>query len=389
MDKSEQYLFGCQPWAGEKPTWEEAGDRMIYIAHNIRQLDTGSAPNFGDITFIMNTGRLDDTVIITPVDSGVYEANCNSSSLCSEDVTHGEGRKIEVCVPGPKAYRCPAYPVSDAVAGTLQHMDHLILPNLEFFMPEKDSNSKSKLRENIQKLFRRSAFAGDYTQLPKTNIDEAQMYWESNILANPRFKGDVKFVVASFGSLFGTEGGRSLQKLADYYAWPLVWSLGSGAPELLDTSTEPFAGNKRVLDPTNVHTNATLPAGARSHFEAIWSKVGVARANGLYNSVFADLWAALEAEQVRVAPITALACAAPHDCIGTAIRSGDCVCLSGASASDLASVDDANLPQAPIVPTACLLVGVVVSFALAASLAFGRRPFARPFSLQTPLLAGA
>ena len=56
--QAEVGLFGLPPFARPaRPTWSEASDRLIYIAHNLRQISTGSDPNFGDVTAVFKTAH--------------------------------------------------------------------------------------------------------------------------------------------------------------------------------------------------------------------------------------------------------------------------------------------------------------------------------------------
>merc|ERR1712070_1011450 len=119
-----------------------------------------------------------------------------------------------------------------------------------------NSSMNHSMVDEAMKFFARSAFAGDYTQLPNLTSNN---YWESNIVGNPRLPEGVKFLIAQFPALFGTSAGRRVQQLADHYGWLLVWALGNGG-----SSTKPKPGskpgNQRLLDPRSatLRTNATL-----------------------------------------------------------------------------------------------------------------------------------
>lgn len=67
QDAAEQRLFSCTPFAADEPTWEEASSRIIYTALNLHMLDTGSTPNYGQVT--PNHAQLRP---ITPASSPVY-----------------------------------------------------------------------------------------------------------------------------------------------------------------------------------------------------------------------------------------------------------------------------------------------------------------------------
>lgn len=156
-------------------------------------------------------------------------------------------------------------------------------------------------------------------------------YWESNILGHPRLPEGVKFLIGNFPLMFGTDDGRSLQKVSEHYSWPLVWAFGYGQASSKSSST--VAGNKRILDPTDAaaNTNATLPNSAANNFEDVWSLVETARKSQTNPSAsdFSRWWSSLEESQVRMAPLAHDSCA-DTDCVGIAIGSNDCICKSAA-----------------------------------------------------------
>jgi len=308
-DQAETGLFGCPAAKGSAATWDEASSQLIYVAHNIRQSDFGSAPNFGDVTAVFNRAYVKDMVLIAPMDTGLYERNCNRTSLHAE--------------PQPSTANCSAYEPKDAVVGTLDYHDHLILANLYY-----NAGKTGSVFDNARKLFERSAFAGDYSKLPALESSEVMHYWESDILGNPRLVGGVKLVIGNFKNLFGTAAGKQLQEVADHYSWPLFWSHGttsSGGHRRRKTLTSSF-GSERILDPIVVQTNATLSSDAQSTFQDVWSQVTSARAGAMSDAQLDKFWTTLQAEQTQVAPVTARACGNIDDCVATSVVSGDCIC---------------------------------------------------------------
>lgn len=308
-DQAETGPFRCPAAAGQSATWDEASSQLIYVAHNMRQSDFGSAPNFGDVTAVFNRAHVKDMVLIAPMDTGLYERGCNRSSTEA---------------PRPGGANCSAWAPGQGVVGTLEHHDHLILSNLYYFASSK-SQQKTSVFDNAKKLFERSAFAGDYTQMKNLDSAEVMRYWESDILGNPRLVGGVKLVIGNFANLFGTDQGSKLQMVADHYSWPLFWARGVAPGHHQQTSG---SGSQRVLDPTSVHTNATLPTGAKSKFDDLWSQVKSARASQISDSQLTQFWSTLQAQQLRVAPMTARACADVDLCVATDTSSGDCICQS-------------------------------------------------------------
>jgi len=284
------------------------------VAHNMRQSDFGSAPNFGDVTAIFNRTYVKDMVLIAPMDTGLYERNCNRTAVSAPAPSPGGGAN------------CSAYQPKDAVVGTLNHHDHLILSNLYYF-------AGTSVFENAKLEFERSAFAGDYTKIPALQSSEVMRYWESNIVGNPRLVGGVKFLIGNFKNLFGTDAGRKLQSVADHYGWPVFWAHGTvsgGGHRRRRKATlgASVVGSERILDPTHKHTNATLPSDASVAFEELWSQITSARAGTVTDAQLDNFWSTLQAQQVRVAPLTARACAEVDLCFATDTSSGECICQS-------------------------------------------------------------
>jgi len=330
-------------------SWDEASDRMIYVAHNLYQADTGSNPNFGDVCAIFSTEYVRNMVLIAPVDTGRWHMNgCDNTSDSLSDISE---TGPDAPGPGPHHrvgfYNCSAW--SPSTVGTFEHHDHIILAN--WAANANSSVQNRSIIDEAKKFFARSAFAGEYTQLPNLTSND---YWESNIVGNPRLPEGVKFLIAQFPALFGTSAGRRVQELADHYGWPLVWALGHGGhmsgrhphhpPHPPSNGTKPgtgphpphpphpvpMPGNQRLLDPRSatLRTNATLPADALANFEAAWTIAQDAHASGR-NITAANVsawWALVSASQIRVAPLTAQSCSDANSCLGTDVVSKDCVC---------------------------------------------------------------
>ena len=68
---AEVTVFGLRPFANEsRPTWREASSRLVYTAHNMRQMDSGSATVFGDVGAVFRTSRVAPFLLLTPVGAG-------------------------------------------------------------------------------------------------------------------------------------------------------------------------------------------------------------------------------------------------------------------------------------------------------------------------------
>ncbi|CAE7663345.1 unnamed protein product [Symbiodinium sp. CCMP2456] len=273
-DLTQQQIYGCRPFAGSGPTWKEAAERLIYIAHNMLRLDFGSLPGFGDVTAVFNTTLVRDMVIISPHDTGQYGMAC-----------------LDEGVPGnftPPPLNCSAWP--GQVLGTMDHLDHLILPNLYMAyntsatlpFPFNASGNRS-VRNSIRALFQRSAISKvAYEDIPPLDFWASFQFLEANLLGNPRLPESVKYLIGNFQEIFGTPEGRALQRLAAHRAWPLFWAVGSYMPflpqQMVNTT---MASNRRIADPANAanFTDAAVPAGATATFEEVWSKIEEARAS--------------------------------------------------------------------------------------------------------------
>ena len=49
----------------EVETWDEASSRLVYVAHNLRRIDSGSLPHFGSVGVIFRTSSVRDLVEIS------------------------------------------------------------------------------------------------------------------------------------------------------------------------------------------------------------------------------------------------------------------------------------------------------------------------------------
>merc|ERR1712216_143897 len=179
---------------GDVPTWKEAGERLIYIAHNMHQMDTGSLPEFGQVSAVFSTAYVKEMIAIAPMDTGLFEMSCGAAAK------PGKHLKLD----------CDAWDMS---VGTYENFDHVIIPNLQLFT--KAANTTA-VQEAI-KLFERSTFTGNYSKVSSVTSKDAMRYYESNILGNPRFPDGVKFLVGNLPEIFGTQKMLDLQKLANQY----------------------------------------------------------------------------------------------------------------------------------------------------------------------------
>lgn len=311
-------IFGCPPFARPlRPTWDEAANRLVYAAHNIRRLDTGSAPLFGNVGAVFRTSRVRKMVEIAPIDTGIWEASCND--------TYGPPRFNLDC----------SYPM--APVGTLDHFDHVLYRGLGSWGGDGSRGGRlprRSLAQSAAELIARSAVGSpSYRDAPNATELSAGSYWEANLLGNPR-PDDIKLVLPFFGALFGSADGARLRRLADSHGWPVVWALGDGGngtapPPHGALSGTAYPGNRRLLDPTTRtaqrRLNASLPPGSAASFERAWAAAaGDRRAGPVSRAQVQRWWAGLEG--VRLAPVAAAACADTDGCVGVVVDTGACVC---------------------------------------------------------------
>merc|ERR1711865_1231169 len=156
-----------------------------------------------------------------------------------------------------------------------------------------------------------------------------RQYWESNIVGNPRLTESVKFLIANFPVLFGTDAGRDVQRLADEHNWPLVWAFGD-----VHTTTGDDTMNRRFIDPGCAqNTNMTSDHGhlALASFNSVWLLAEAARSVPGWERYYDALnvrawWTQLQPIQTRVAPLTAHSCSDSDKCFATSVHDQDCIC---------------------------------------------------------------
>ena len=326
---AEVTIFGCPAFAAKEPTWSEASDRLVYGAQNMRRIDTGSAPIFGEIGAIFKPSAVSGLIEIAAMDTGIWEGSCNT--------TRGSGPHS-----GPRFnLACDAIPNITAV-GTHDHLDHLLLPSIgawavhsliPFPLPW------STVLNEARKLFERSALAtASYDALPPlaATVIGPVKYVESNLIGNVPLTG-VRNLVPLFGALFGTAAGERLRVVADNRSWPLVWALGDstagGKPHGLPSRAPAATYNHRWLDPeagSSRRLNATFAPNASAVYRQLWDEVADSRRQQgePSSSQISAWWARVAPYMVRLAPLTASSCSDHDACIGVELRSGDCVCAT-------------------------------------------------------------
>merc|ERR1712137_1360168 len=138
--------------------------------------------------------------IIAPLDTGFYTGGCliNRSHMPGPPGHETHGPKVNCSAWTPDG--------TGGSLGTLNNFDHLILANLGLFGQKNGSSVEEEARELLPRIF------APYDRVPNVTQSDVMKYWESNIVGNVFYPDGVKFIIASFPQLFGTEEGARTQR---------------------------------------------------------------------------------------------------------------------------------------------------------------------------------
>jgi hypothetical protein len=313
------------------PNLTEARERPQYLAGNIHSRAAVGVPRYGVYAALVRNDVVRDRAVILPSDSGGYEDGCNMSIPAVSKWMHLGARIMA---------RCNAVVKDDKriPLGTAVNQMHIILANTQLF--GKVGGFLSRL---VFELLAHSA---------NVHSIETLMYTEAGLLG-PLRPQDMKLMVASFPSVFGTPDAIILRNFCERHRIPLAWALNGGESwdeQQIQASTliqwmpfSPFTrsvGHARMLDPASWHwTNATAPTIATRIWEAIEREVIAIRTENaasnsgsskkLASAQFKGWWTALEVAGGSVEPLRAAECESADLCFGTyKTRAGkrDCVC---------------------------------------------------------------
>mmetsp|Transcript_95050 Transcript_95050/g.212390 ORF Transcript_95050/g.212390 Transcript_95050/m.212390 type:complete len:625 (-) Transcript_95050:136-2010(-) len=341
-DDAEMYSYGLKPFnvRGAPSTLAEASERGPYCLVNDLLIDQGS-PIFGDISVVFSARRMQNTSLISAIDTGTYQTTCAGGHK-------GGGGPFSLHM------NCSAYKPFEQL-GTFNHFNHLFLVNDGFW------NGTGALARRFARL------EGGWgsREVPYKSLIQ---YWEAMPIGSLQYLSDVRFIIGNFRGLFGTTLGAYLQKWAKQRGWVLVWSLGLNLPENGMTNIGPilgsnltFAGNQRLVDPeVAIQTTAAggLPLGEVTFatFKSSWMKAEALQKNK--SSILTTTWArhwqnlvdSLPAA-LRLSPLRAGACPRPPDapeCVGVN-GEGRCICYSNAESLRKQPRRQPNVPLALIV----------------------------------------
>ena len=335
QDDVETKLYGLKAFErrGDPRTLSETIERGIYTLLNTARLDAGS-PLYGDATVVLNRTFVQNSLLLSAIDTGEWTGLCNSSSYSTTTTTTASTttastfikEKLPTSWP-PTGYEtdCSAY---NFTLGTLDCFEHLILPNTNYW----NASSLSTLLIRL--------FEGD-----NTNVTSTQLYtYIEGIPAEPLvFPDSVSFMIASFPDLFGTKSGNMLRDWCANQGWILVWSLGMNLGTSYNFWTaasirSTFHSNNRVLDPhvlssTTCSNISSIAQQAKLEFDHFWNQINETRMNtngSLSNITLASYWydfvSALPSD-LSIEMLSSGDCADLDRCIGVSKTSSrSCIC---------------------------------------------------------------
>ncbi|CAE7648085.1 CLPC1 [Symbiodinium microadriaticum] len=318
LDWIEAAYFGFKPFEvhAEPRTMAEARERAPYFALNALRTDAGS-PLYGDITVVLRPSVANAVSIVSAFDTGSWAGMCNNSFTPPA---------------GGFDHNCSAYP-GHAGLGSLEAFDHLLLTNEQYW-----HNAHTLERLLVRTLSPSSTLTGpDFVH-----------YFEVLPAARLRFPDHIKFVIASFPSLFGTTRGERVRAWCRRYGWTLLWSLGLnlgfttdyGMPHFWDVKNQsgPFRSRSRLLDPEAIGQGVNATRSGFDAFAEAWAAVVSLRAaRRLKPQDWEHLWTALASSMSaasRLFPLRASSCADIEHCLGVT-EDGDCLCAAESSADSL------------------------------------------------------
>lgn len=333
-DTAEMALYGLKPFKkfGEPETLAETAERGVYSLVNLFLIDQGS-PLFGDVSAVFSMAAVKSRALISAVDTGFFESQCNSSTPFGWFNLSAN---------------CSVYKPFEML-GTMEHFNHLLLTNDRFWTGNALARRFARLE-------------GVWGTNPVTGSD-AIGYFESVPAGTYLYPTDVRFLIGNFGSLFGSALGEQLQDWAIQRGWVLIWTLGFNFGEdtlswmnFDDVDTVRRTANSRFVDPVvavKSTAEASLPLQQTnfSSFRQVWAEMASKRHNGeVSNATALLIWRQLVSKMpagLQVSPVRASSCtellAAGRECVGV---SGDsrCVCYAagGPRPAVPASLDSAG-----------------------------------------------
>jgi hypothetical protein len=316
------------------PTQTEAAlERPQYVATNVHSRADIGVPRYGVYGGVIRNGVIRKRAVMLGSDSGGWENVCNKTV---EPISHWmkfPGSLFCDCdgvYAGGKAQGRP-------IVGTLDHQLHTILANTVIF-----GITGGHLSRLVWELLD-----------PNSNVRrlETLMYTEAALLG-PLRPQDMKLLVASFPTIFGTPEADVLRAFCAKHKLPLAWALSSGetwdnAQISKSTISEwvPFSklsdpvGGSRLLDLASWDlTNASSPEVDKVIWDEIEAEVKSLRKtfskeevdDKISASQFSGWFSTLSRTGGDLRPLRGSECADTDLCFGTyakgLLRKRDCAC---------------------------------------------------------------
>lgn len=333
-------------WTNGYPSsLDEASNRLIYAVLN-QNRHTLPAYRWGDISFVFNrSGFLHSSVVLSPVDTGDWRIQCKKSvgeKICSVWESETACTQVWGCGWSNEYNCCDAVfknstkspflncsVLEDIKPGTLDYAVHLLEP---FARAYGDEFVDVRLAD----LIAASLAPGYLTPGRYFQPNGVPLYFEADIVGNVPLPSGISLVVLDIASLFGTNLGELIQRLALVRDWPIVWSATLSS----DFCTNHTSGTRggRVLDPVVLenkpnllNVSITSIYSQRELFEDMWQTIKAQRVgdNPLSCDAVEKLWAnmaSLLSPNLMVMPIVLKTCENVDSCIGMVKHSNECIC---------------------------------------------------------------
>jgi hypothetical protein len=301
------------------PTQKEAAEeRPQYVAGNVHSRADIGVPRYGVYGAVLRNEVIRERSVLLGSDSGGWQNVCNKTV---EPISHW------MKFPGKLFCGCDGMWAGGKAAGrvahgTLDHQMHTILANTIIF-----GVSGGHLSRLVWELLAPHA---DVRRL------ETLMYTEAGLLGPLRPK-DMKLLVASFPTIYGTPEADVLRAFCARHNLPLAWALSSGKtwddsqiseatmPEWVPFSklSDPVGGS-RVLDMASWSlTNSTAPQDAQAIWDDIEADVKSVRnkttvlSQDISASQFSGWFSTLSDATGNLKPLQGSECADTDLCFGT------------------------------------------------------------------------
>jgi hypothetical protein len=330
----------------------EADDRFVYSVLNQDRIDF-PAYLWGDVAVVFSNSYIRNATLLVPTDTGDFACACNhnfTTTFCKQwnqssckrfwfcDWEFAEGghglhgaESAGMCAGGEKGtlyeHNCTAWPGQPS--GTWLQNDHLLAP-YAYWYNETDVAALDRVATLLSRMLVTKG----------TNVSAAHFdyYYEAELLGRLTFPDAVHFVIADLGKLFGTELGTKVRQWCARWGWALIWSPGIYAnPQPPVYPPTNFSGRRRVIDPAALkqsrvggNVSGSVIAAAEPVFARWWEVAVAARRAGTLPTT-ADVfgwWDGLVAGagDFQIEPLFAGDCADSDSCIGTLLRTKECVC---------------------------------------------------------------